>query len=784
MKKRNLLLLPLFALLIAGCKPTASSEEPSTTSAPPVTTSEPVVTSEPPVTTSEPVVTTEEPSVTSEEDEESLPSVPVSEVPAAVVATIAELRGMTDGSSATPAQKEVKYQVTGTVTSVERNANISGVGPGWNLTIQTGGDAIMLYGITEADYAAKWSAVKVGDLLTATGHLAPYGGLHELGRVDYVSHVAGTPVVPEVLTDISQAALVGKDSKLVTIEGLKLHGVRSLYAYMGATRAEISVNLDLRKGDVAIGTYMHYNIPMAQAEAVVALLETVTSNSTIKWTGILTIGQGAFQMTNARVEEWDIVVGDPVVLSGLSFADTTKEIAHDEVYSPKLVVTPFDANVTGLVWASSAPAVATVDQEGKVTPVGPGTTDITATLGAIEAKVVVTVKAAPVGDPTEFVVKPVRDTLATDKNAELTTPELVAKHISGLPVGTTVTASKVYVGVGGGSSSTDSMPDTYTVIKFGTSSVVGNMTITLPAEKLIESVTVKGRGWNTDVAALAINTVSKDFTNPVASNKEDIRTFEYALPAATNVLEFVSTKRVILTEITLTLKVEEVEPPVGPVENFASLPVGHTSIADIVAAPVVGTSYTTRGVILGTNGGAFYMQDPLSGASLGGFGLTNDQKPLLKPGTVIDVTGSYAVNNNGGQLATLTALSVVAEENLSKVTPAIASSAAEFAAMKAETDLKKHARLVKLVGVKVTSVAADNKKFSIDLGGEIAEIAVNFMDSMDAIQKNRPQIGDLARQLLADQTLVDVYAIQQATSTAGTWSFSLGTIDYIVVPVA
>lgn len=775
MKKRNLLLLPLFALLIAGCKPTpSSSEEPSTSA--PVTSQPPVTTSEPPVTTSEPVVTSEEPSVTSEEDEESLPSTPVSEVPSATVATIAELRAMTDGSSATPAQKEVKYQVTGTVTSVERNANISGVGPGWNFTIQSGDSAIMLYGIPEADFVTNWDDVKVGDLLTATGHLAPYAGLHELGRVEYVSHVAGTPIVPEVLTDISQSALVGKDSKLVTIEGLKLHGVRSLYARMNGTRSEISVNLDLRKGDVAIGTYMHYNIPMTQAEAVVALLQTATSNSTISWTGILTIGGGAFQMTNARVEEWTIVVGDPVVLSGLAFADTTKELNKDDVYSPKLVVTPFDGPLTGLVYASSNEAVATVDQTGKVTALAAGTTDITATVGAIEAKVVVTVLGVTLAKQAEF----------NFENFDSTSWGYSATSIT---QGSQTWATKEgRVDFDASDSASATAENGAKVLRFRGANVaylespeftsVG--TVTFDAKyyssshtTAVMTVSYQLNGESTWTLAQTISLTASYVKQEVVIDKENVKVRIDATVKSSNIDNLVIFEK------------PAVEEPVGPAEHFASLPVGHTSIADIVAAPVVGTSYTTRGVILGTNGGAFYMQDPLSGASLGGFGLTNEQKPLLKPGTVIDVTGSYAVNNNGGQLATLTALSVVAEENLSKVTPVVASTAAEFAAMKAETDLKAHARLVKLVGVKVTAVEdGGTNRFTISLDGETAVIAVNFMDSMNAIGKNRPEIKALALELLASQALVDIYAIQQATAAAGTWSFSLGTIDYIVVPVA
>lgn len=365
MKNRRLLLLPLFMLVLAGCKPTP---QPSPSS--------------------------EEPNVSVTSDSEELPSVPVSEVPTFEAKTIAEIRAMTeDGASASAAQKELFYQTTGVVTSKFRGANISNVGPGWNITIQDGNDALLLYAIGETKYADKFADVAVGSELTVSGNLAAYNGLRELGSVEYISHKAATAVAPEVLTDISQAALAGKDSKLVRIEGLTLHAKPTLTAEMNGDRTNISLSMDIRKNDVAIGTYMHYNIPLAEAEATMELLRTVTSNSTLNWTGVLGMNNKVFQLTNAHVSEWEVTVGDPVVLSGLEIADATKTLVVEQTYKPALTFVPFDAPEAAATWTSSNDAVATVTSDGEVQAIAEGTATITAAVGDKTAEVVVTVEA-------------------------------------------------------------------------------------------------------------------------------------------------------------------------------------------------------------------------------------------------------------------------------------------------------------------------------------------------------------------------------------------------------
>ena len=114
MKRRKLLLLPVFLLLLAGCKDTSSSVS--------VEDSQPTVTS-----TSEVEPSSEEPQVTSVEDTEAPPSIPTSEAPVFEHKTIEEIRAMTeDGASATPDQKQLFYETSGVVTAKFRGANIDG----------------------------------------------------------------------------------------------------------------------------------------------------------------------------------------------------------------------------------------------------------------------------------------------------------------------------------------------------------------------------------------------------------------------------------------------------------------------------------------------------------------------------------------------------------------------------------------------------------------------------------------------------------------------------------
>ena len=79
----------------------------------------------------------------------------------------------------------------------------------------------------------------------------------------------------------------------------------------------------------------------------------------------------------------------------------------DDAVQLTATVRPEDASDKTVTWTSSKSGVATVDKNGKVTPVAPGEATITATVGDKTANCKVTVKdAEPEEDPNSTLVKP------------------------------------------------------------------------------------------------------------------------------------------------------------------------------------------------------------------------------------------------------------------------------------------------------------------------------------------------------------------------------------------
>ncbi|MDI9510810.1 MAG: Ig-like domain-containing protein, partial [Bacillota bacterium] len=537
--------------------------------------SQPTVTS-----TSEVEPSSEEPQVTSVEDTEAPPSIPTSEAPVFEHKTIEEIRAMTeDGASATADQKQLFYETSGVVTAKFRGANIDGVGPAWNIAIQDGEHALLLYAVTEEAYAADFADVPIGSKLTVTGNLAAYNGLRELSTIKYVSHEAASPVEPEVLASIEQADLAGKDSKLVKIEGLKLHAKPQLEAYVDGDGNRITVNMDLRKDGVKIGTYMHYNIPLADAQATVEKLQTVTSNSTVTWTGILGMHNKVFQLTNANADEWEIEVGAPVVLETIAFRDETKELAPGATYQTTLVSTPFDAVVGEVTYASDAAAVATVDAEGVVTAVAVGTANITATASGKVATMVITVADAAEGVYDITVV----DSYTT--TSEIKTEEAFLAAVEGYPVGMTVPELVKVFGIAPTMASSNHNDYTATTgFKFSTGDANAALTLKMPAGVEIAKVKVEGRAWGTDTATLAINEGEAQTFMVRDADPNLLETREFVLATPSETLSFVFTKRVIASKITLEVAgavtpPEEIE---GTIAHFLAQPLDYVGTLEAV----------------------------------------------------------------------------------------------------------------------------------------------------------------------------------------------------------
>lgn len=291
--KRKLLLLPMFLLVLAACGPSTSSEPVSQDP-----TSEAPVTSEEPVTSEDPVTS----------DEDTLPPPPsTSEIPAAESMTIAQIRDITLNSTGGLDAGQIKeVRTTGTVTNVARRAS----GPSYNVTIQDGEEAMLLYAIAEEDIA---DFGEPGDFLTVEGTLAPYKGLWELSGVKVITKEAGTAITPKALTSVAQASLTGLDSVLVKIDGLSY--------VAGEVVADTNAdNLSFKLGDDTIGAYLHYAIPEdVQAAIAAALVPTGDADGkidvmdTLTFTGIVDMNAGTYQLAITGAENFSNVTdgGEP-----------------------------------------------------------------------------------------------------------------------------------------------------------------------------------------------------------------------------------------------------------------------------------------------------------------------------------------------------------------------------------------------------------------------------------------------------------------------------------------
>ena len=80
-------------------------------------------------------------------------------------------------------------------------------------------------------------------------------------------------------------------------------------------------------------------------------------------------------------------------LKSISLNKSSESIGLEDTLQLFVTANPTSALLTGAVWTSSEPSIATVDQNGLVTPVAAGTTTITVTVGSVSATCVVTVNA-------------------------------------------------------------------------------------------------------------------------------------------------------------------------------------------------------------------------------------------------------------------------------------------------------------------------------------------------------------------------------------------------------
>lgn len=375
MKRNKLFLLPLFMLLLAGCRDASSSSAPSTSdSTPPVVSSEPSEDSEDP--SSEVDLPISEPVESTSEEEETLPPIITSsegeeEIDLSKVVSIEAAREMS-GKDAS---------VVGVVTSIFDGPSAKKV-----MTIQEGDFALTLTFLEPARVAD----LNVGDLIFAKGKINEYNGLIQLenagGSIVVLPEDPTKVVTPYEVTTYTKAHLTGMDGRWVKVSGLELvTGEES----GGGQNKKFTFTLG-EGNDPVIAQVSSY---LADFTDIVAKLNTVTKFDEVEFEGPL----GWFtnpQLNVAFPEMIKITKGEvvgPVEPTKVGFDPESIEIGVGATYESNVVVLPEGAEYDAITYTSSDETVATVSAAGVVTGVEVGSAVITATIGELSGTLSVSV---------------------------------------------------------------------------------------------------------------------------------------------------------------------------------------------------------------------------------------------------------------------------------------------------------------------------------------------------------------------------------------------------------
>lgn len=102
----------------------------------------------------------------------------------------------------------------------------------------------------------------------------------------------------------------------------------------------------------------------------------------------------------STLPEFSITVTGAVPAEKISLSPETQSLKIGETSVLNVTAVPTGASLTGLAWESSDPAVAAVDENGKVTASGAGEATITATLGTLHASSTINVSRVDVASVT------------------------------------------------------------------------------------------------------------------------------------------------------------------------------------------------------------------------------------------------------------------------------------------------------------------------------------------------------------------------------------------------
>ena len=271
-------------------------------------------------------------------------------------------------------------------------------------------------------------------------------------------------------------------------------------------------------------------------------IATVSSDGTV--TGVAagsvtitgTIGDASASVTIT-------VSADPVSPESITVTIDNASIAIGGTATATAVVSPAAADQS-VTWSSSDTNIATIDENGLITGVAVGTATITAT-STVEGT---SVSGNATINVCNWVSYAYDFSSLTENGTSLTADTaltLFNKTYTGndsSPISSVTDISSVYSGNGSGGA----FSSVKTLLKFGTSSANGSMTLNFATGTNISQVIISAHSWNTTSAtSMAINGISQNAS--VSGTAEELT---YTLSDATDTITFASSGRVTIHGIT------------------------------------------------------------------------------------------------------------------------------------------------------------------------------------------------------------------------------------------
>lgn len=154
--------------------------------------------------------------------------------------------------------------------------------------------------------------------------------------------------------------------------------------------AATGVTLDRESAEIEVGATLTLRATVAPADATDKSVGWSSSDESVAKvaSGVVTgVAEGTAEITvktaNGKEAKCRVTVlaaeePEPIQVEGITLSHKDAELKKGETVQLSAAVTPEDAEDKGVVWSSSDDSVATVDQSGKVTAVGPGEATITA----------------------------------------------------------------------------------------------------------------------------------------------------------------------------------------------------------------------------------------------------------------------------------------------------------------------------------------------------------------------------------------------------------------------